>query len=50
MNLKKKDQVQLLYFPIIEHQEGKLYIKLHPNEEIYQKNTISALKKNQLLY
>ena len=41
-----KKQIQLLYFPIAEHQEGKFYIKLHPNEDVYQKNTSSALNKS----
>ena len=51
MNLKnEEDKVQLLYFPIAEHQKGKLYIKLNEDESIYDKLSGSVVKKSNIIF
>ena len=51
MNFKNEEhKVQLLYFPIAEHQVGKLYIKLSANEMIYRKFSGSALNKSIIIF
>ena len=44
-----KEQIQLLYFPIDEHQEDKFYIKLLPNEDVSLKNTSKAMLDTKII-
>jgi hypothetical protein len=50
LKLKDVNKVQLLYFPIAEHEDGKLYIKKSVNEEIYKKTSSSAIGAGNVIF
>jgi len=44
------NKVQFLYFPIAEHQSGKLYIKLSEDEIVYQQTSDNVIKEPNVIF
>ncbi len=47
--LSDENKVQILYFPIADHQDGKLYIKESPLERQYKRGSSSGLEEGVII-